>query len=165
MKIIDNNGRLFGKISIIDVIVLLVAVVLAAALYMKTNTMTHTSTAPTYDTITYTVICHGMPSYVEDSIRVGDSIYDEDNLNVGSLGEIIDVQYLPGTEFVKIDDGTASYVPKENSVNVLLTIRGKGSVEGNNYMLNRIYHLGVNANRNLCTPYVHLRGIVASIEK
>ena len=165
MKIIDNNGRLFGKISVIDVVVLLIAVVLAAALYMKTNTMTHTSAAPTYDTITYTVICHGMPSFVENTIRVGDSIFDEDNLNVGSLGEIIDVQYLPGTEFVETEIGTVGYVPKEDSVNVLLTIQGKGMIEGNNYMLNRIYHLGVNANRNLCTPYVHLRGIVASIEK
>ena len=35
MKIIDGNGRLFGKISVIDVLVILVVAVLAAALYFK----------------------------------------------------------------------------------------------------------------------------------
>ena len=33
MKIIDRNGRLFGKISVIDLLVVAVVVVLAAALY------------------------------------------------------------------------------------------------------------------------------------
>ena len=37
MTIMDRNGRLFGKISIIDVIVVLAVVVLAAALYVKTH--------------------------------------------------------------------------------------------------------------------------------
>ena len=165
MKIIDNNGRLFGKISVIDVVVLLIALVLAAALYMKTNTMTHTSTAPTYDTITYTYIARGMPEFVMDSIRVGDKVYDADNLNVGCIGEIIDVQYTPGTEYKKSDAGIVGHFPCEGSVDVLLTIRGTGSIEGDTYMINRVYHLGANANRNFCTPYVYLKGIVASIVK
>jgi hypothetical protein len=44
MKIIDKNGRLFGLISIIDVIVIAVVAVMGVALYLKTNTMTHTIT-------------------------------------------------------------------------------------------------------------------------
>ena len=32
MKIIDNNGRLFGTISVIDVIVILIVAVMAVAL-------------------------------------------------------------------------------------------------------------------------------------
>lgn len=37
MKIIDRNGRLFGKISVIDVIVILAVIVMAAAIYVKTH--------------------------------------------------------------------------------------------------------------------------------
>ena len=37
MKILDRDGRLFGKISIIDVIVILVVAVLALAIYVKTQ--------------------------------------------------------------------------------------------------------------------------------
>ena len=35
MKIIDHNGRLFGKISVIDLLVVAVVVVMAAALHFK----------------------------------------------------------------------------------------------------------------------------------
>ena len=35
MKLIDREGRLFGKISIIDVLVLAVVIVMAVALYVK----------------------------------------------------------------------------------------------------------------------------------
>lgn len=165
MKIIDNNGRLFGKISVIDVVVLLLAVVLAAALYMKTHTMTHTSTETVYDTITFTYFCPSMPEYVVDALRVGDELFDADNLPVGSLGEIVDIQYLPGTEYHTSDIGVAGYFPADECVDVLITVRGEGIITGDTYQINRVYPLGVNANRNYCTPYVLLKGIVASIEK
>lgn len=165
MKIIDNNGRLFGKISVIDVVVLLVIVCMGAALFMKTNTMTHTSVESAGDTITYQVIFHGVPTFVQDHLRVGDKMFDDDNLTVGSLGEIIEIQYLPGTELIEFDDGTVAFAPKEDSVNVLVTVRGTGRISGNTYQLNRVYPLGVNANRNFCTRYVHMRGIVSSIIK
>ena len=37
MKILDRDGRLFGKISIIDVIVILVVAVLALAIYVTVS--------------------------------------------------------------------------------------------------------------------------------
>lgn len=164
MKIMDKNGRLFGKISVIDVAVLLVALCMAGALYMKTNTMTHTSTVTAMDTITYTFYCYGMPEYVEGQIQVGDKIYDSENTVAGSLGEIMDVQYFPGTQFAQFRDGTAGYVSAEGTVNILLTIQGSGIISDSGYQLNRVYPLGVNANRNFCTPYVMMSGTVRSIE-
>lgn len=164
-KIIDSNGRLFGKISVIDVVVLLVVVCMGAALFVKTNSMTHTSVETRLDTITYQVICHGIPTFVQDHLRVGDELFDGDNLTVGSLGKIIDIKYEDGTELAKFDDGTVVFAPKEDSVNIILTVQGSGLVSGNNYQLNRIYPLGVNANRNFCTRYTAIRGIVSSIEK
>ena len=59
MKLIDHNGRLFGKISVIDVLVLAVVVVLAAALYFKSN-QTHTGTSVTNNEITYQVLASGV---------------------------------------------------------------------------------------------------------
>ena len=60
MKLIDNNGRLFGKISIIDVLVILVVAAMGAALYLKTNHNEITSTATSNDTITYQVLVSGV---------------------------------------------------------------------------------------------------------
>ena len=55
MKLMDKNGRLFGKISVIDVVVVLVVLVMAAALYVKNTSLSHTSTRVTNTPITYQV--------------------------------------------------------------------------------------------------------------
>ena len=69
MKLIDRNGRLFGKVSVIDLIVVAVVLVLAVALNMKNNHLSHTSTSVTNDPITYQVLVSGSRNYVADAIR------------------------------------------------------------------------------------------------
>ena len=59
MKIIDRNGRLFGKISVIDVLVIAVVLVMAAALYFKNN-QAHTGAAVTEQAITFQVRDHAI---------------------------------------------------------------------------------------------------------
>ena len=163
MKIIDNNGRLFGKISIIDVFVLLVVAVLAVGLYLKTNTMTHTSTAIPNDVIEYRVRVQSTYPYVADAIQVGDKVFDEDTPGIGSVGVITAVEVTPGSEQITFYDGTAAMAPTEDTVNVLVSIRGEGVINDKSYLLNRVYSLGVNSARNFYTPYVRFTGTVASI--
>ena len=52
MKIIDKNGRLFGKVSVIDVVVLLLVIVLAVALRHKAQ-LPQTGTKPYQTSISY----------------------------------------------------------------------------------------------------------------
>lgn len=163
MKIIDSNGRLFGKISVIDVVVVAVVAVMAVALYLKTNTLTHTSTATPDATITYQVTARALPSFVEGQVQVGDKFFDEDRTSSGCLGTITAVEVLPGDNLTVFADGTAGVAPVENSINLLLTIEGSGLAENGNYALNRVYDLGVNSARNFCTQYVRLTGTVTAI--
>ena len=58
MKVIDNNGRLFGKISLIDVLAVLVVLALGAALYVKSN-QPHTGASVPTQPITYQVRVDG----------------------------------------------------------------------------------------------------------
>lgn len=164
MKIIDKNGRLFGLISIIDVIVILVVAVMGVALYLKTNTMTHTSTATKNEVITYQLLGKGVNNCVVENIKVGDKIYDEDRPSGGCLGEVTAVEFLPGTEVVEFTNGTIEEVPSEDTVNVLLTIRGEGLIDGKSYSLNRIYDLGVNSARNFVTEYARVTATVIAID-
>ena len=92
MKIIDRNGRLFGAISVIDVLVILVVLVMAAALYFK-GQQAHTGTAVTEQTVTFQIRARGVNSWVADAILVGDGLYDQDYSSGGrALGEITDIQ-------------------------------------------------------------------------
>lgn len=162
MKWMDHNGRLFGKISIIDVLVLAAVLVMAAALYVKSN-QTHTGTSVTNTPITYQVLASGVRNYVADAVQVGDYMYDQDRSSNGTLGEITDIQVLPGDKMAELNDGTVDVIPAADSVNLLLTIKGSGILSEGRYLLNRVYDLGVNSSRNFYTPYAQFTGVVTSI--
>ena len=162
MKIIDRNGRLFGKISVIDVLVIAVVLVMAAALFFKSN-QTHTGTSVTSETITYQMVANGVRTYVADAVQVGDLMYDQDRSSGGTLGKIVDIQVLPGTKLGEMNDGTAGMVPVEDGVDLLLTIEGSGIVSEGRYLLNRVYDLGVNSARNYYTPYAQFTGTITAI--
>ena len=68
-KLIDREGRLFGKISVIDLLVVLAVLVLAAAFYTKNNTLEPTATAQAGTPITFTVLAENLSFQTVDAIR------------------------------------------------------------------------------------------------
>ena len=164
MKLIDRNGRLFGKVSVIDLIVVAVVLVLAMALNMKNNHLSHTSTSVTNDPITYQVLVSGSRNYVADAIREGDLMFDQDRSSGGTLGKILSIEVLPGSKMAELNDGTVEVIPAEDFVNLLLTVQGEGIVSDGRVLLNRIYDLGVNSARNFYTKYAQFTGTVTDIQ-
>ncbi len=163
MKVIDHNGRLFGKISVIDVLVILVVIALAGALYVK-NTRPHTGTSVATQTITYQVLVEGAQSYLKDNIHVGDKVYDLTYSSGGSpLGEITDIEEQPGSKLTTFTDGTMGLAGVEDGVNLLLTIQGEGLVGDKGYSLNRVYDLGINSARTYYTKYAQFDVTVTKI--
>jgi len=163
MKIIDKNGRLFGKISVIDVLVILVLIVMAAAVYVKTNHREITGTTNSNIPITYQIRVQGVRSYVGEAIQVGDHLFEDGRTTGGSLGEITDIQVLPGEKLTELNNGTLAVVPMEDCVNLLLTLEGEGIISEGRYLLNRVYDLGVNSSRTYNTKYAQFSGTVEVI--
>jgi len=162
MKIIDKNGRLFGKISIIDVLVILVVAVLAVALGFK-NRQTQTGTAASNLPITFELRVNGEHDYVAAAVQAGDMLYDQDNSSGGPIGTITKIETLPGTKVATFNDGTMDVVPVENGVTLLLTVEGSGIISDNRCLINRVYNLGVSTTRNYYTPYAQFIGTITSI--
>ena len=162
MKLIDRNGRLFGKISVVDVLVILVVAVMALALYV-TGRQAQSSTSTVNSTITYQVQVRGIRTYLAQAVKEGDYLYDQDRSSGGSLGEILSIEEEPGSSLATLDSGTMEVVPMEDSVNLLLTVKGSGIISDGRYLLNRVYDLGVNSARNFYTPYAQFTGTVVKI--
>ena len=97
-KIIDRNGRLFGFISVIDLLVIVVVAVMGFALYTKNTQMAITSTNTADQTITYQILASGIRTYVAEAVREGDQLFDPDRSSGGTLGTITDIQLMPGTK-------------------------------------------------------------------
>ena len=164
MKILDRDGRLFGKISIIDVIVLLVVAVLAVAVFVKSQ-RAQTSTSITDTPVIYQMLLTNQPEYMLSAIQVGDQLYDQERSTGGSLGTITQVEVSDGTNLGALDDGTYAVLPAENRYNILITVEGAGLVSADGGVaLNRVYDLGVNSSRTFTTQYASFIGTVTDIQ-
>ncbi|MBP3388960.1 MAG: DUF4330 domain-containing protein [Clostridia bacterium] len=163
MKIIDENGRLFGKISVIDVLVVLVVAVMAFAFYTKSNTLTVTASSTPGTTITFTAIAENLDMQVADAVAVGDKLYDEDHSTGGAIGTIIAVEKLPASETEKLTRGEYAVLTNPDGANVRFTVECSGIINEGRYSINRVYELGVNAKRNFYTPFAIFEAYVTEI--
>ena len=163
MKLLDENGRLFGKISIVDVLVLLAAVMVVAAVYVKGH-MPQTGNSA-LNTVVYQLLVENQPDYVVDAIRMGDQMYDRERSTGGSLGEIVHIEVTDGYAQGTLVDGTYGMFPTEGHYNILLTIEGKGLIAADGAVaLNRIYDIGVNSNRYFNTKYANFLGTIVDVQ-
>ena len=163
-KILDRNGRLFGKVSIIDVLVVLVVLVMAVAMYVKNNTLQASKTGEDSKIpITFVVEAENIPLNVVDTVRVGDKVFDKDRTSGGAIGTITDIEIMEAGRTAALDNGTYVRMKNESARNLIITVEGAGTIEDGRYAINQIYEIGVNAARNFCTNYTIFTGSVIEI--
>lgn len=162
-KIIDENGRLFGLVSIIDVLVVAVAAVLVFALYRKDNTMPIASVADPMDNITYQVAITNMPQGRWESLRVGDTLYDKETGY--PVGTIEAIQDEPCVISMLKADGTYVMAPIKDRLNVTLTVKAQALVDARqHYYINRNTIVAAGWGMELYTVTSLFNGTVMGIE-
>ena len=114
-------------------------------------------------TITVTVLAENLDLHVADAISVGDKTYDKDHSTGGAIGKITSIERLDAAKTEKLGNGTYARLGNADGCNLLITMECSGSVNEGRYSINRVYELGVNANRNFYTPYAAFTAIVTEI--
>ncbi len=163
MKLIDKQGRLFGKVSVIDLVVILVVVVLAVSLYLKRNVMEHTSTNVSGTPITYEVKAVSVRDESLDDFQVGDLVYDQDNDSGNAIGTIEAVRYVDNTPLASDTAGNFHKLPVEGRHDVVLTLSALSTSSNGKIYVNRTYELNANSTRNLYTKYVSFECVLTEI--
>lgn len=163
MKIIDKQGRLFGKVSVIDLLVVVAAIVLALGFYTKNHGKEYTATATPSVGITYEISLHSIREESVDMFRVGDEVFDEDNENVGCIGTISAVRVEPGTITRWDGSGQMKSYTAEHLRTVVLTIEAEGMVSQGRIYVNRSYEINKNSGRTIYTKYATGNGMIVEI--
>ena len=122
--LLDEKGRLFGKISIVDIGVLLLIAVLIVGVYYKFFMVDKDQNAAKFDTIEYKVLVEEVRKQSVDAIEIGADIYDVKTNS--PMGRITDIEVLPATDQLTKADGTMVIAEKPERFNVLITIRVPG---------------------------------------
>lgn len=122
--LLDEKGKLFGKISIIDIGVLLLIVALFCGSYYKFFIVDKNHNAAKFDTLEYKILVRAVRRQTVDAIEIGSDIYDVKTDS--SMGKIVNKEVLPATEQLTKADGTMVIAEKPERFNVLVTIQVPG---------------------------------------
>lgn len=126
MSIIDSKGRLFGKINIIDLMIILLVIAVGAKFALSR------SQEPA-SVETKTIQVEFMVKDVRDAtasvIKVGDTVR-EVKTNV-VLGKVSDVKVVPSEVFVETADGKVVAAIHPVFYDVYMTVEGAGTASDN----------------------------------
>lgn len=162
-KIIDEHGRVFGKVSIIDFFVVLIVLAVGAALYVKYNVLEVTSVAGKTDTITYAITIYGARDYTVNGIQTGDVIYDKNGSGGNSVGTITGITAADATKTSALSDGTTVRGNYEGRYDITLTITASGAVSDGRYLVNKTYEVNTNSMRTFYTKYCTFEATITEI--
>lgn len=153
--IIDKKGKLFGKISVVDIAVLLVIVIGVVGLALTKKTLDQkkymtdganmlVKSDAGYDKMTVKLTAFGVRDLTRDAIVVGDDVYiiaskDESTY----LGKIADVYSKPATRNVDANDGTVYNAQIPDRYDVTIVVEGTGRKMDSGYYVDantRLYY-------------------------
>ncbi len=150
------------KGSILDVIIILIVIALAAGVYVKffrqEKTVVNANTVP----VAYTIRFKSLEPVLADNLQVDDKMFDASSGNY--IGTITDIELVEAKETMKTMDGEIYRASLENRVDALVTVQTNASQNGNSYYAEKSFELLRNSAKNYATKYFQYEGKIISIE-
>ena len=143
--VIDKKGKLFGKISVLDLIVIVVLIVAVVGCIYK-------FVVSSGDTTLNMVIKTGSTrQFTVDALHVGDAVYE---VHGDKIGTITDIRTEQAYETVDTHDGNKQYLPVENRYFVYLTVEAEGTITEKGYFINGSKQFSKGSSVSIETQYV-----------
>lgn len=121
---LDEKGRLFGKVNLIDLIIVLI--IIAAAVFLGMKFLGPESTAANTQKAVVSFYYEECPDYVADQLVVGDPIWDSgDNVN---LGTVKDWTKADSVTYLLDDEGNTVQTSKEGYSALTLRCDAEGVI-------------------------------------
>lgn len=167
MKLVDSKGRLFGKLNLIDLLVILLIVVVLAAAVLK---LTGADTAGNHYSkslnrpLIYTVVCRMVyrPVAEEMMAEKGNQLMAGGEMVEGCF--ITDVEMLPHYDTYVDGEGKPLRVESEEYRDLLFTISGEAPFVENAYKVGT-QEVRVGKNHIVKTVTLEITGTIQSLEE
>lgn len=157
----DKNGKIAGKVSIIDIGVIIL--VLAAVVGLCIRFLSNTTTAVTSnETFRYVVKINSVRDFTVQALKKGGITTDKKSQIV--LGEIKDVQVGEAKMQATTADGTIKWATLPDKYTCMVTIEADGRESEDGYILDDTTELSVGRTVDIYTKYVKTSGEIISVE-
>ncbi len=159
-KILEN-GRLFGKVSLVDLFVVVLVIGLALMVYFRfTAGQDSVNVSNGDDKITFEMKITPVRHYSADMLHVGDKVYVAKG---ECIGQITDIRTEQATDLYSTLDGRIVRMPIEDKLCVYLTVEGTGRYMNDAYFLTDTLELRIYDFIYVYTKEVNTSGTVVSI--
>ena len=160
---IDDKGRVKGRISIIDIILVVALLVLSAGFaYRNLSPRLAPIVNPTdvfYVTITQTRLRH----FVTDAIDVGDVVFRQHERN--PIGRVTHIELRPAFDYMLKTDGTVVLAEMEDRHTIFITVEAMGSITERGFFINGNDHVAPGSHMALTSNRVFIPdGRIYSVE-
>jgi len=127
---IDKKGRLFGKASIIDVLIVALAIVFAGMAAFKWGLIGAARSAGPFTQESYDIRIEfyqeEVPDFVVKAAKIGDKAVEA--LKNASFGRVVDIKAGKSVSWVKTESGEYVASSKEGYSNVIIVMEAKGQL-------------------------------------
>lgn len=162
MKKIDENGKLFGKISIIDLAFIICLVILVIFTFLKTGINKNDFFIPKEEYLATYKVTGATESFVK-SLSLNDKVYSETDKSY--IGTIEKIDVTPAEILTKTIDGKMNYCKSPNKFDIILTISHKGHKDSQKgLVISKGYNVQANLQRTIYTRYVSFASTVIDIK-
>lgn len=159
---IDKEGKLFGKVSIIDIIVILAIVVAAFGVYNRfasANSKVETVT----QSIEYTMIVKGVRQGTVDALGKGGQVFEATTKEY--FGEIVETDYAGAVDYEEMQNGEIKNVELPEKYDVTVTVRIDGKVNDSGYYTGSNAVLNVGSRHIFYSKYAKTTGEIMSVKE
>ena len=156
---IDKNGKLFGKISIIDLLIFGMVVLVFFGIMMR-QARTQQDVQVVQDTqINYTIEIANVRYWARYNIRPGDSVFSSNT----QVGTVVAVTYEPYTTTVATAQGVfQAEVP--NRYTTRIHVEARAMIDGGRVLVSHSIPMGSgNANMQFTTRYANFTGRISEL--
>ena len=159
-KLIDEKGRLFGKVSVVDLGVILLLVFIIAGAYLQLVVLEPTGMGAQEIPIRYTLEVSGVRDWTIDNLRVGDALFAREE----PMGTIVSMEYGPHNTLTISGDGEIWWSEVPDRYVLHLEIEASAIVVDGRYLVFRTTPLAVsNGSPSFHTKFAQFSGRVLEI--
>ncbi len=159
----NKNGKLFGKISIIDIIVVVCVIVLAFGLYAKFTSRSDAVTSSEKSNIEFVYKVKSVRDYTVEGFQKGGPLYDSETKEY--MGEITDVNSEPAKMQVSLVDGTYKELEVPDKYDVYITVQVSGKYNSLGFYTNDNKYIGAGSTLNAWSKFTNTGGEIVAVNE
>ena len=139
---IDSSGKLFGKVSLLDIFIILAVIALFIGFfYSQLSEQVGIFVAPT-EVFYVTFEANGLRAVNAETLEEGNIVFRRhDNEPLGIVTRIEPIE--PATYLLAKSDGTVVHAIMEDRYRLVFTVRSQGSITSFGYFVNGNDHIAV----------------------